>query len=73
MFRLNGGDLGGQGYGARPPRRNLRRQPQTHPLHVPCHEDAPDSAREGNRHRVHQKRGLQVCIYLFMYLFSSNF
>lgn len=31
-----------QGYGARPPRRHLWRHPQTHSLHVPRHEDAPD-------------------------------
>lgn len=60
MFRVNGGDVGGQGHGARPPRRHLRRQPQTHAVHVPRHEDAPDSARERNHHRVHQERGLQV-------------
>lgn len=31
---------------------------------MPRHEDAPDSAREGDRHRVHQKRRLQVPLSL---------
>jgi len=60
MLRVNGGDFGGQGHGDRPSRRNLRRKPQTYAFHVPRHEDAPDSAGERNRHRVHQERGLQI-------------
>lgn len=74
MFRLNGRDPRRQGHGARPPRWNLRWQPQAHALHVPCHEDASDSAREGNRHRVHQERGLQVFrLFLFNFFFPFYF
>lgn len=53
MLRPHGGDAGRQGHGARPPRRHSQRHPETHPFHVPCYEDASDSARQGNRRRVH--------------------
>ena len=55
VLRPHRRNLSGQGHGAGPPRRDLRRQPQAHPLHVPRHEDAPDPAREGHRRRVHQE------------------
>ena len=38
---------------------------------MPRHEDAPDSAREGDRHRVHQKRRLQVPLSLSLSLSLS--
>ena len=68
MLRSNGGDAGRQGYGARSPRRYSRRQPQADAVYVPRHEDAPDSTREGDRHRVHQKRRLQVPLSLSLSL-----
>ena len=66
MFRADGGDARRQGHGARPPRRNSRRHPETHPFYVPCYEDAPDSARQGNRRRVHKESRVQV-IYSISY------
>ena len=38
------GDARRQSHGARPPRRNLRRQPKADSLHVSHFEDAPDPA-----------------------------
>lgn len=48
MLRIDGGDARRQSYGTRPPWWNLRRQPETHPLHVPHHENASNPA--GERH-----------------------
>jgi hypothetical protein len=64
VLRAHRGDPRRQGHGAGPLRRHPRRQPKAHALHVPRYEDAPDSAREGDRHRVHQERRLQVPLSL---------
>ncbi|KAL6547445.1 U4/U6-U5 snRNP complex subunit prp38 [Orobanche minor] len=48
------------------------RHPQTHPFHVSCYEDAPDSTRQGNRRRVHQKSRVQVCARAWSFLFATH-
>lgn len=66
MLRSHRRDSGRQGHGARPPRRNSRRQSQAHTFHVPRHEDAPDPAREGHCRRIYQEPRLQVRILFLL-------
>jgi hypothetical protein len=60
VLRAHRGDAGRQGHGARPYRRQLRRESQANSVPLPRTQDAADPARQGHCRRVHQERGLQV-------------